>query len=253
MIKMFLTLWFSLSSAVAIAAPEKSIAEHMAKKLDELSSPQKWEDFVSKNGKLFPKLTKEAEKSFVIVQKEELDVQGSSYTLGVGYRQIFIKAPILRVKQILNSPELFKDLYGLDADANTDGISQPEKREELTSFKARIYKKVPLVPNQDYILAYHNEAVGPLWIQRAKLDVDNEHFALRDNLKVLVATKEGTIFREISMIYALKWYVRFFGPGVRDVMTKELGKISNAVKCLAENGKEVNSANAAECWKVASK
>lgn len=238
-----------IAFGVSAAVPEKLLTENIGKKLDLLAPPEKWQNFVKENETLFPKTGKSNDKTHVIVRKEEMLVDGDSYTLGVGYRQTFIKAPITKVKQILNTPELFKSLYGLDANADVEPI-QDKKRENVTAFKARIFKHVPLVPDQDYVLDYENKEVENLWVQRAKLHKDNSRFALRDNLKVLESSQGGTIFREVSVIYALKWYVRFFGPGVRDVMTKETVKITDAVKCLAESEKEPTSELAESCWKI---
>ncbi len=238
---------FLLCVQLHAAVPEKLITENIAKKLDAISTPESWKAFVSENEKLFPKIDKESGKAFVSVQREELNIDGASVTLGVGYRQILVKAPLAKIKRILNSPELFKSLYGLDAPANVDEVRGPAN-EPVKTFKARIYKQVPLVPNQDYTLEYSNTEGKDLFLQRAKLVKDNERFALRDNLTVLESVKEGTVIREVSIIYALRWYVRFFGPSVREVTNKELVKISDSMKCLAELNSEPTEESAADCW-----
>jgi hypothetical protein len=249
--KLLIALLFSVSALAAI--PEKQITEGIGKKLDAIASAEKWKDFLNKSQELFPKTSKSNDKTSVVVKKEELDIDGSFFTLGVGYRQTFIHAPLAKVKKILNSPELFKDLYGLDASSDVDDLNGKGKPEERIYFRARIFKTVPLIPNQDYVLDYTNSNEKGFWIQRAKLHKDNEHFALRDNLKVLESSDGGTIFREISMLYALKWYVRFFGPSVRKVMDEELAKITDSVRCLAERDGDPTNAAAADCWKKSSK
>ncbi len=248
--KLIFALLFSTSALAAI--PEKQILESIAKKLDAIASADKWKEFLAKSGDLFPKTTKSNDKTSVVVKKEELNVDDSFFTLGVGYRQTFIHAPLAKVKKILNSPELFKDLYGLDASSDVDELNGKGTAEDRIYFRARIFKTVPLIPNQDYVLDYTNTIEKGLWIQRAKLHKDHERFALRDNLKVLEASEGGTIFREVSVIYALKWYVRFFGPSVRKVMDEELAKITDSVRCLAERDGEPTDSAAAECWKASS-
>ena len=247
------TLVVCLISISAFASiPEKQITESIGKKLDAISSPEAWREFLEKNLDAFPKMTSKDDQTNVVVKKEELDVDGSFFTLGVGYRQTFVHAPIAKVKKILNSPELFKELYGLDENSDIDEVGGKDKPEDRTSFRARIFKNVPLIPNQDYVLDYKNSNGGGLWIQRAKLSKDNTRFALRDNLKVLESIDGGTIFREVSVIYALKWYVRFFGPSVRKVMNEELAKITDSVRCLAEQDSEPTTEAAALCWKKSS-
>lgn len=247
--KLLAGLLISISAFASI--PEKQITEKISNKLDAIATADKWKEFLAKSEELFPKTSKSNDKTSVVVKKEELNVDDSFFTLGVGYRQTFIHAPLEKVKKILNSPELFKDLYGLDASSDVDELNGKGKPEDRIYFRARIFKTVPLIPNQDYVLDYTNLNEKGLWIQRAKLHKDNEHFALRDNLKVLEPSEGGTIFREVSIIYALRWYVRFFGPSVRKVMDEELAKITDSVRCLAEKEGEPTKTTAAECWKKA--
>jgi len=243
---------FVLGCRAVAAVPEKLITEHISKKISAVASPEKWKDFVKNNEKLFPPTSKNNPEIHVIVQKEELNIDGDSYTLGVGYRQSFIKAPIERVKKILSTPSIFKSLYGLDAPAEIDSTGSKMRSDSNKKFQARIFKQVPLMPNQDYILEYNNDDFSDLFLQRTKLVKDREKFGLRENLMVLESASGGTILREVSVLYALKWYVRFFGPSVREVTNKELAKITESVKCLAESGKEINDEAAGECWKISS-
>ena len=101
-------------------------------------------------------------------------------------------------------------------------------------FKARIYKKVPAIEDQDYTLEYTFTYKKPYTFIRARLDKDQKGFALRDNLKVLEETKDGLIAREISYLYPLRWYVRALGPTARSTMKTEMNKVSWMEKCLTE-------------------
>ncbi len=102
---MKLLIAFLFSASVQAAIPEKQIIENIGKKLDAIASSEKWKDFLDKSPELFPKTTKASDKTSVVVKKEELDVDGSFFTLGVGYRQTFIHAPLAKVKKILKNSE----------------------------------------------------------------------------------------------------------------------------------------------------
>jgi hypothetical protein len=231
------------------SVPNSKILLKIEERLDGISTEESWKKFVKESSKQFPEMSAEKSQTHVVVTQEKLRLDGESFSLGVGYRQALIKAPLDRVKRILNTPELFKPLFGLDQDSAVDPVAlSPDEIIKRVAFKARIFKKVSLIPNQDYLLAFTNTTSGELWFQRAKLVEDKEKFALRDNLKALEVTKDGVIFREVSIIYGLKWYVQFFGPTVREVMNKELTKVTDAIKCLAEKTVDITEAEAKICW-----
>lgn len=241
-IRLFISLF--LVSTVAKAAIDKNaVNQYMDKKLKAISEDSSWKEFVASNATLFPEVKKEAD---VVVTKEIAEIKGQSYTLGIGHRQVFIKADIEKVKKIFNNVQLFQALYGLDKSAVVDDGKLAQGH-----FRARIFKEISLIPNQDYILEYESHQSGKIWFQRAVLVEDKENFALRDNLKTLEPAPGGVIFREVSILYPLKWYVRFMGPSARGVMNKELGKITDSVKCLAEKKEEPTPDLASECWSYA--
>lgn len=186
----------------------------------------------------------------MVVDRMPIQVSGESIVLGVGYRQVFIKAKLDRVKKILNDPTLFKSLYGLTENADVPTDKRKIAATE-TDFQAHIFKKVPLIPNQDYVLGYTNSTDENIWFQRAKMVEDHENFAIRDNLKAVEEVEDGVILREVSMVYVLKWWVRFFGPQMREVMTKELRKITDSMRCLSEGSAEITNASAGACWEKA--
>jgi hypothetical protein len=236
----FLSL-FALPVQASVNA--SAITEEVNKEFTQLADLESWKAFLDDHPELFPKNNSEV---FVKVEKKDLKAGGGSYTVGMGYRQVFIKADIQKVKDILNNPDGFRYLYGLDADSKVD-----EKKGD--KFRARIYKKVPLVADQDYVLEYSSHQDGPVWFQRAKLVEDKKDFALRDNLKALESVEGGVIFREISMVYILKWYGKLFGPQARGIMEKELKKITLATKCAAENPTPFTTEIAQSCWQSAEK
>ncbi|MGE3973092.1 MAG: hypothetical protein AB7F59_01050 [Bdellovibrionales bacterium] len=248
-----LVLLLVFSHALQASVPNSKILESIEKKLDALSTPEAWNQFISENPKLFPEASGEKAITHVVVTREEIKAEGETFVLGVGYRQTFMKAPLERVQKILNDPGIFQALFGLDASAIVDKTTLEKELTKRTQFKARFFKKISLIPNQDYVLDFTNKMEKKLWFQRAKFVEDKEELALRDNLKALETRDGGVIFREISIVYGLKWYVRFLGPTVREVMNKELAKITDSVKCLAEKSVEITTAEAEICWKTASK
>lgn len=208
--------------------PEKEITEVFNQRLDNLTTPEAFKKFTEENSKLFPDSTKE--NLSMIVEREELKLNNETFTLAIGYRQVAIKSTKADfLKSLWSSPELFQKIYNLDAASNIDDSNSTKNR-----FKARIFKKVPAIGDQDYILDYTVTHKSPFTFIRAKLDIDQKGFALRDNLKVLEETKDGLVVREISYLYPLKWYVRALGPTTRSLMKEEINKISYTEKCLIE-------------------
>ncbi|MEQ1877504.1 MAG: hypothetical protein ABL958_12735 [Bdellovibrionia bacterium] len=230
-----------LANGASAAIPEKEILSAIGSKISQLETAGAWRDFVKAKPDTFP-LVKQGE-STVVVDKMTLELKGDTFTLGIGSRQMFLKAAFERVKKILNSPVYWKYLYGLDADAN---IGEPGD-----VFKARIFKTIPVVSDQDYTLEYRNFENGGVWFQRAKQDSDKNEFALRDNLKALEKVDGGTLYREYSIVYVLRWYLRALGPQMRSVMEKELAKINVSMRCMAESPKELSLELAQVCGKDA--
>lgn len=217
--------WGSFSYA---KIPEKEILEVFDHRLNDLANPEAFKEFYSKNTKQFPTPTTENPSTFA--EKEELKVNGDTYTLNIAYRQIAFKSKNSDfLKSLWAEPKLFQKIYNLDSDATVDESSATKDK-----FKARIYKKLPAIADQDYTLEYTTTHKGHFTFIRAKLVKDEGDFALRDNLKVLEETKDGLIIREISYLYPLKWYVRALGPTARSTMKSELNKVSMTEKCLTE-------------------
>jgi len=216
--------FFSIS---ALAVPEKHILEVFNKRLDDLANAKAFSKFVADNKERFPD-AKTANPSMV-VEKEELALDDDTFTLAIGYRQIFIKGKADIMKEIWATPERYNEFYNLDGESKVEGNFTKDK------FKAHIFKKVPAIEDQDYTLEYTVTHDGKFTFIRARLDKDAKGFALRDNLKVLEETKDGLYVREISYLYPLRWYVRAMGPTARSTMKEELNKVSVMEQCLVEN------------------
>ncbi len=236
-----LLLGGSLSSA------SSSVEETILKKTDlrfkQISTSIGWKRFVQNKKKFFVEPNPNSPIQ-VSVEKEELETFDETFTLGWGYQQIYIKAPLSKVKKLLQSPLAYQALYNLDGEVNTNTSFTPK------NFTARIFKKVPLLPNQDYTLKYTSKLDQNTWFQRAKQIDDKENFAIRDNLKALIPLSDSeTLYREVSMVYVLKWYVRAMGPQMRQVMANELKKTAKAFKCIAEGRKDNDPNLYKSCWK----
>jgi hypothetical protein len=166
----------------------------------------------------------------MVVEREDLELNDDTFTLAIGYRQVSTeskKADFL--KSLWSSPELFQKLYNLDGESKVEDPNFSKDR-----FKARIFKKLPAIEDQDFTLEYTTTHKANFTFIRARLVKDEAGFALRDNLKVLEETKNGMVIREISYLYPLKWYVRALGPTARSTMKTELNKVSVTEKCLTE-------------------
>lgn len=241
-----------LQGSLAHAIPRQAITDYMNGFLSKIASPEEYKTFLTKNPLAFPEI-KDPNIVNVITERLEVPFEGDTYTLGIGYRQFQVKCSYERAKKLLNSPELFKSLYGLDGDSKVDIESSEiaQQTADQESFQARIMKSVPVISNQDFILQYSNSFYDPFWFQRAKLVVDKADFALRDNLKtieVLKGTKDSVVMREISMVYILRWYLRALGPQVRSIMKSELERLSRAEKCTLESDQQLSHELAKSCW-----
>lgn len=184
----------------------------------------------------------DGEGTRILVRKERLILGGKSITIGAAYTQVLIRTPIKQLVRYLESPSWFRALYNLDADACMEGDTGQD------AFRARIFKRVPLLPNQDFVLGFSSRQSEGFWFQRARLVEDRKGFAVRDNLKILEAVEKGTVYREISFIYPRKWWARAGGPTFRKVMRRELKHLARALACIVEGHPELDSEAAAECW-----
>lgn len=208
--------------------PEKEITEIFNQRLNDLANSEAFKKFVDEKTNLFPDHTKQ--NPSMVVEREGLIVNDETFTLAIGYRQVSLDSKKTDfIKSLWAAPELFRKIYNLDGDSK---IEDPNSTKD--NFKARIYKKVPAIEDQDYTLEYITTTKGPYTFIRAKLVKDEKGFALRDNLKVLEETKDGLIIREISYLYPLRWYVRALGPTTRNLMKDEMNKVSLTEKCLTE-------------------
>lgn len=184
----------------------------------------------------------------VTVKKQDIIIEGRRWTLGRSYMRVLIKSPIDRVKKLLTSPKDFQSIYHLDAPTF---VGDEFKKEATSSgdFLARIYKEVPILEDQDYILSYRSFQQGVFWFQRASLAKDLKNFALRHSIQILQPIDNNTtIFREISLVYLLRWYLRLLGPQVRGVVKGELQKIAKSLKCIAESSTNDLQAASQKCW-----
>lgn len=231
--RFLLLIVFLIGSNLHARVPEKEILDIFNQRLDDLANPEAFKKFVEEHTNLFPDFSKV--NPSMEVEREELKLLDDKFTLAIGYRQVATdsgtntKADFL--KSLWASPELFQKVYNLDGESK---VVSEDIKVTKNRFKARVYKKVPAIEDQDYILDYTITHKKPYTFIRAKLDVDQKGFALRDNLKVLEETKDGLVIREISYLYPLRWYVRALGPTARSTMKTELNKISVIEKCLVE-------------------
>lgn len=203
----------------------------MEQKLDQLVDVQNFEKFVKDHPEYFPGLTPK-KQSTLIVKREEWELEGEKYPLSNGYRQFFIAGNPQTLKDLWTSPEYFARVYQLDKDGKVEG-----SKNSKTRFQSRIYKKVPIVDDQDYTLDYEVTDKKDYYFVRARLVKDNGGFALRDNFKVLKVVPGGMEVTVVDYIYPLSSIVRALGPAVRGTLRDELQKLNVLEKCFVEEGK----------------
>lgn len=227
---LILTLLVSVAS-YATEDIHVRLQKTMEQKLDQLVDIEKFKNFVKDNPEYFPGVSAKKPTS-LIVKREEWILDNEKYPLSNGYRQIFIEGSPQTLKDLWTSPDLFSKVYELDSDGKVDGSKNTKKR-----FQARIYKKVPIVADQDYTLDYEVTEKEKLVFVRARLVKDNGEFALRDNFKVIEPVEGGMIVTVVDYIYPLSGIVRALGPVVRNTLRDELQKLNLLEKCFVEQGK----------------
>ena len=224
---------------------QDKVSKAMAVELDKWTSKNQMQTLMEE----VPKIDKPVN---VTVTKQNMMIDGKRWTLGKGSIRVLIKAPIDKVKKLLTSPNHFQSIYNLDASGVID--ESIKAKAKLTSnpsgdFLARIYKRVPVFEDQDYILSYKSFQKEAFWFQRASLVKDLKDFALRDSLQIVQSVDENTtIFREISFLYLQRWYLRLLGPQVRGVVRKVLNKLAKSFKCIAESSNDNVQVTSKECW-----
>ena len=202
------------------------------------------ERFRKQNTDLFPR---EERGEWVQVRKEEIRLaNGKSVSIGAAYSQVFIPAPLERGIRFLESPQWFRDIYDLDGEA---GLGRGPG--DSGCFHARIFKKIPLLPDQDFVLGFERVWQGDIWVQRGRLVKDRGNFAVRDNLKILESREGGMMYHEISLIYPRRWWARAAGPTFRRIMRKEVSNMLKVLRCVISHGDDFDPSRARICWKQA--
>jgi len=232
----WLALGFLLSGPAALRGDNDRIVRiqaAFARKLDRIQlHPRGWQDFKRENADLFPQ---DDCGEWVVVRKEKMALEtGESVAVGVAYSQVFIPAAMDRVMRYLGTTRWFRELYNLDACAV---IASPCPGTD-DAVRARIFKRVPLLPDQDFVLELTWTRQKDIRFQRGRLVEDRKRFAVRDNLKILVPEGEGVIYREISLVYPRRWWARAAGPTFRSVMRREVREMVAVLRCVISAGPE---------------
>lgn len=242
MISIYLSLLLS-STLTQASVPKQEILGEFASRIQEWQKPNQWQQFIQSHTQLFPALS-EAKPTYTEVTKEELKINNETFTLAICYNSALIKIDINQVKKMFTEPDKFQAIYDLSEPVAIPGGT-------VDDFQGHIYKKVTGFKDQNYTLRYQASVVGDLWCQRASMVEDKGEFALRDNFKCLEKSGDSTIYREVSFLYPLDWYVRALGPQVRTRFQQEMNWLAKVVKCISEelSGKEWDSKVAPQCWK----
>jgi hypothetical protein len=250
-------VWLTLGSTCLVisfghglyaAVPEAKILDVMSDFLSPLENDKGWRPFLESHRTQFKELSAQESGPHVVVEELTTTIDGEEFKIGLAYNSVFAKVSPKQLVHILNRPQFFQYLYGLDKPAispiaravatsglptATDALSKNEEINE-DIYNARIFKLVPGLETQDYTLSYKGRWDGETWVQRARLVKDEKKFALRDNLKVVEKSGDGSIYREVSLFYPNRWYVRLFPGTLKKVTARELAKVSEVVRCAAE-------------------
>jgi len=253
-----------MSSFAQAAVPREQITQWMNTQLSSLLTEEAFTRFAKK----YIHYQSENQVS-VLVKPEEIQIKNEKYTLGLAIKAVKVDLPMDKVKRILSTPKLYQSIYNIDAPADLGFLP------DFSSFRARIFKKIPVLSNQDYVLDYKPTQVGETWFLRAKLHKDNEDFALRDNLTMVNTTTANSVvvnniasqsdkttqIIEVSYVYILNTLARLAGPQTRKIMQTEIRKAALAFACICDN-EEIKkseersevfntliSAAAKDCWK----
>lgn len=228
-------------SAVWAGNSSQDILRYFDSRLSYLTCAETIRKFVDRNAHVFPQFSREQPIS-IRVEKKKVKINRKKVSVGISYVQVYIEAPSEYVQMLLETPEWFQALYSLDRSAYMG------PRAADGTFKARIYKKVPVIPNQEFVLSFSSTTSGDMWFQRGRLLEDRGNFALRDNLKILEPVQGGVVYREISFVYPLKWWARALSSVVQGTMRKELKQMARAFKCTAEKSHPFTEEKATSCW-----
>ncbi len=221
----------------------------MSKVLEPLEKKNGWQAFDLKYKRQWG--SQNSKNPFLATVDElEMKEKGSSYFVGIGLRSVFINAPPKTVVSIVNDPHFFQALFGLD---KTSIVEEPK---EVNHYQSRVFKLVPGIETQDFILQHDGQWEGDFWIQRAKLVRDEKGFALRDNIKIVEPFEGGSRYREVSLFYPLRWWMRLLNGVVKKETAHQMMQINKTVKCTAEkvaSGIPMSQDLAKECHKLAAK
>jgi hypothetical protein len=200
----------------------------MLKVLEPLKKTEGWNKFVSDHPDLFGTVDEQNPNPFLAVGDLPLKVETDEFKLGMGVRSMWIAATPKVVVGVVDNPHIFTALYGLDKPADIYPINADG------SFQAHIFKLVPGIETQDYTLNYVGVWENGNWIQRASQVKDEKGFALRETIKIVTPSGKGSLFREVSLFYPRRWWVRLMHGFVQNIYKKELGKLNKSLKCSAE-------------------
>ena len=242
-----------LWTTFTLAAPS---SEKISMELDKIAEPLKdhkgWEEFIKKNSQLCGQVNTKSNYSHVEVIDQNREIEGQTIRVGLGCRTVFILAKPSTVVTVVDSPQFFQSLYGLDKPAvereitpSTHEITLPQNKvnadqavqtpkNNSVPYEARIFKLVPGIETQDYTLKYESHWENLVWIGSAKMTKDAKNFAVRHNVKIIEPFENGSVYREVALFVPIRWWVKLFSGLTQKVTKQELKKLNFSIKCAAE-------------------
>ena len=242
-----LLTWVLLLITETTWAFPKYLSDYFAQRHTSLPTKASWQEYMKDNKKLFPPIIEDKTQIYVVINKEKISFKEKTLSIDVSSRQFFIPAPLEKAKETLSKPSLFEHMYGLDGPSQI-GASQYDGGDHLIEFKAHILKTLPIIPDQDYILNYKWSQDKELWFQNVTQVKENSPFALRSTLIVLEPYQQGTLFREVGIVYLKSALLRALGGPIRTMVKGELKKLSKSFKCTVTSTDHLNKKIAKKCW-----
>ncbi len=228
----------------------KYLSDYFIQRHTPLLNKDAWQKYVRDNKKLFPPIENKSQID-VVIQKEKVsfkDNKEKTLSIDVSSRQFFIPVPLEKAKETLSKPSLFQHMYGLDGPSQV-GTPEYEKKGGFSiQFQAHIIKTLPIIPDQDYILSYKWSQDKGLWFQHVTQVKEASPFALRSTLIVLEPYQQGTLVREVGIVYLKSALLKALGGPIRSMLKSELKKLSKSFKCTVTSTDHLSKDIAKKCW-----
>lgn len=245
-----LLVWTTLLITETAWTFPKYLSDYFANLHTELLTKASWQEYIKTNQDLFPSV-EDKNQIYVVIKNKKVSFKEKTLGIDISSRQFFIPVTLKKAKETLSKPSLFEHMYGLDGPSQI-GTAKRKEGHSL-EFQAHILKTLPIIPDQNYVLNYKWSQDKNLWFQNVTQVKENSPFALRSTLIVLEPYQQGTLVREVGIVYLKSALLRALGGPIRSMVKNELKKLSKSFKCTAMSEDHLSEETAKKCWKEGTK